>query len=130
MLGHIALAIGVAMPTVVGVAAAAEPLGPVDNRTEPYQLGAVIVTAPSGDVQAGQSTITIPATEIEALGARTLDESFGSTPGVDIRSGGGGIPRIFLRGLPPRHTPLFLNGFPINSAADGQFDPRLLPVEN
>jgi vitamin B12 transporter len=130
ILGRLAVAIGFAMPTAVGIAAAAEPLGPDDHRTEPYQLGAVIVTAPSGDVQAGQSTITIPAAEIEALGARTLDESFGSTPGIDIRSGGGGIPRIFLRGLPPRHTPLFLNGVPINSADDGQFDPRLIPVEN
>jgi vitamin B12 transporter len=110
--------------------AAAEPLATTDTRTEPYQLGAVVVTAPSGDIQAGQSTITIPAAEIEALGARTLDESFGSTPGIDIRSGGGGIPRIFLRGLPPRHTPLFLNGVPLNSAFDGQFDPRLIPVEN
>lgn len=124
------MATGVAMSAMTGVAAAAEPLGPADNRTEPYQLGAVIVTAPSGDVQAGQSTIIIPSAEIEALGARTLDESFGSTPGIDVRSGGGGIPRIFLRGLPPRHTPLFLNGVPINSADDGQFDPRLIPVEN
>jgi outer membrane cobalamin receptor len=128
MLGRIAVAMGFAAGGVS--IAAAEPLGPNDNRTEPYQLGAVIVTAPSGGVQAGQSTITIPAAEIEALGARTLDESFGSTPGIDIRSGGGGIPRIFLRGLPPRHTPLFLNGVPMNSADDGQFDPRLIPVEN
>jgi vitamin B12 transporter len=129
MLGRAGLATVVAMSAMTAIAAA-EPLGPGDNRTEPYQLGAVIVTAPSGDVQAGQSTITIPAAEIEALGARTLDESFGSTPGIDIRSGAGGIPRFFIRGLPPRHTPLFLNGVPINSAADGQFDPRLIPVEN
>jgi outer membrane cobalamin receptor len=127
--GCIVVAMGIATAAVVDIAAA-EPAGPGDNRTAPYQLGAVVVTAPAGDVQAGQSTITIPAAEIEARGARTLDETFGSTPGIDIRSGGGGIPRIFLRGLPPRHTPLFLNGVPLNSAADGQFDPRLIPVEN
>ena len=128
ILGGIALATSVAIAAVD--IAAAEPPATVDNRTEPYELGAVVVTAPAGDLQAGQSTITIPAAEIEARGARTLDETFGSTPGIDIRSGGGGIPRIFVRGLPPRHTPLFLNGVPINSAADGQFDPRLIPVEN
>src|SRR5579864_910251 len=101
MLGHIALAIGVAMPTVVGVAAAAEPLGPGDNRTEPYQLGAVIVTAPSGDVQAGQSTITIPATEIEALGARTLDESFGSTPASTSGAAAAEFPASFSAACRP-----------------------------
>jgi vitamin B12 transporter len=51
-------------------------------------------------------------------------------PGIDLRTGGGGVPSIFMRGLPPRHAPLYLNGIPINSAADGQFDPRLIPSES
>jgi vitamin B12 transporter len=101
-----------------------------DTRTEPYRLGEIVVSARPDALPAGQTLFTIPAAEIEARGARTLDETFGSTPGIDIRSGGGGIPRIFLRGLPPRHTPLYLNGIPLNSAADGQFDPRLIPIEN
>ncbi len=35
-----------------------------------------------------------------------------------------------MRGLPQRHVPLYLNGIPVNSAADGQFDPRLIATEN
>jgi vitamin B12 transporter len=51
-------------------------------------------------------------------------------PGIDLRTGGGGVPRVFMRGLPPRHAPLYLNGIPINSVADGQFDPRLISTES
>jgi vitamin B12 transporter len=123
-------ALGLASAALRAEEATATATATADVRTEPYRLGEVVVTAPPAAAPAGQTTFRIPADEIEARGARTLDEAFGTLSGIDVRTGGGGIPRLFMRGLPPRHAPLYLNGIPINSAADGQFDPRLIPTED
>lgn len=40
------------------------------------------------------------------------------------------MPRIDIRGLRTRNILLLLDGVPLNSAYDGQFDPRSIPVEN
>ncbi|MGH1571988.1 TonB-dependent receptor [Methylobacterium sp. P31] len=85
------------------------------------------MTAPT---TAGQTTTVVTLEQVRELGARTLDEALRNTPGVTIDTRAQGVPRITLRGLPPRETQIFLNGVPLNSAADGQPDPSLIPTEN
>lgn len=114
-----------------GMLFAQEPAAPAEHdRTKPYVLGAIVVTAHPGQAVAGQTVLSVTSKQIDAKGSRTVDQALDTTPGIRVRTGGDGVPRIFLRGLPPRHTPIFLNGVPLNSAVDGQFDPSLIPTEN
>ncbi len=99
-----------------------------DTTTAPYTLGTAVVTA-TGAPRAGENVDSVNAAQIDELGARTLDEALRATPGLTISPGPQGIPRIMMRGLPPRQTQLFLNGVPLNAAADGQFDPSLIATE-
>lgn len=100
-----------------------------DTTTAPYTLGAVIVNATAAQ-RAGEHVELVSAEQIDELGARTLDEALRATPGITVNPGPQGVPRIMMRGLPPRETLLFLNGVPLNAAADGQFDPSLISTES
>jgi outer membrane receptor protein involved in Fe transport len=80
--------------------------------TEPYELVEEIGTVRR-----------IGRSEIEARNARTLDEALRLFPGVYVRTGGDGTPRIDIRGFRSRHVLLLINGVLVNSTADGQFDP-------
>lgn len=97
--------------------------------TKPYTLGEVVVSA---DVP-GKNVITtleISGVDIERRNAKTLDKALELLPGVDVSSGAKGIPRINIRGFRSRHTILLLNGIPINSTYDGQFDPHIISTES
>ncbi|MBX9925628.1 MAG: TonB-dependent receptor [Hyphomicrobiaceae bacterium] len=73
----------------------------------------------------------VTAKQIEASGAKTLDQAIRLVPGVYVRDGAGdGVPRIDIRGLRTRNILILLDGIPLNSSFDGQFDPRAIPVEN
>jgi outer membrane receptor protein involved in Fe transport len=72
---------------------------------------------------------TVSLADIVAGGARTLDEALALLPGVEVRTGAGGIPRLNVRGFRSRHLLLLLDGIPLNSTFDGQADPSLIPVE-
>lgn len=101
----------------------------MDPGIKEFSLGEVVVTAKMpGDEVVTQVEVT--AEEIELQNAKTLDQALSLAPGVAISVGGKGIPRINVRGLRNRHTLLLLDGVPINSTYDGQFDPRLVPTEN
>ncbi|MGH9241400.1 MAG: TonB-dependent receptor plug domain-containing protein, partial [Vicinamibacterales bacterium] len=80
--------------------------------TEPYEL-----------VESVGTTRRITRADIEARNARTLDEALRLLPGVHVRTGGDGTPRIDLRGFRSRHVLLLVNGVLFNSTVDGQFDP-------
>jgi outer membrane cobalamin receptor len=80
--------------------------------TEPYEL-----------VEEVGTTRRITRADIEARNARTLDEALKLLPGVYVRTGGDGTPRIDIRGFRSRHILLLINGVQVNSSADGQFDP-------
>lgn len=95
-----------------------------------YRLGAIVVIGDPAVTAPGQTLSVVNEDVIRAKDARTLDETLQQLPGVDVRLRKQGSPRVQIRGLPPREVPLFLNGVPINSAADNQFDPRLIPTEN
>ena len=63
-------------------------------------------------------------------GARSLDDALDLLPGVNVRTGGNGSPRIDVRGYRTRQVKLRLNGVPFGKTFDGQFDPTLNPSEN
>lgn len=76
------------------------------------------------------TTRRIDQSDIEAAQARTLDEALRLLPGVYVRTGGDGTPRIDVRGLRSRHVLLLIDGVPVNSTNDGQFDPSGITTES
>lgn len=100
------------------------------SRPEEYTLGEVVVTGTKLGVEAIGTVREITAEDIQMRGVATLDEALALLPGVVIRTGGDGTPRVDMRGLRSRHVILLLDGVPFNSTEDGQFDPTLFPVEN
>ncbi len=111
----------------LAVTSAAEQTNP--RTTTVYSLGEVVVSADrpgDGPVK----TVEITAEDIEKRHALTLAKALELLPGVDIRRGGEGIPRVNIRGFRSRHTILLLNGIPINSTYDSQFDPNMISTEN
>ena len=99
---------------------------PAEAQTSPDF--SVTVTESSELVEAVGTTRRIGRAEIEARNARTLDEALRLLPGVYVRTGGDGTPRIDVRGFRSRHVLLLINGVPANSTADGQFDPARMPT--
>ena len=95
-----------------------------------YTLGEVVVSAEQDVVEAVGTVREITAEEIQNKDARTLDQALQLLPGVEIRGGAEGIPRVDIRGFRSRHVLLLLDGVPINSTYDGQFDPSIIPTEN
>jgi len=102
----------------------------IHDRTGVYTLGEVIVSGQDEGVQASETVHTVSAADIRDKGAKTLDQAISLLPGVNIRTGGEGVPRIDIRGFRTRHVLLLLDGIPMNSAFDQQFDPALIPTEN
>lgn len=67
--------------------------------------------------------------DFERANARSLDEILEFVPGLNVRVGGDGTPRIDMRGLRTRQIKVLINGVPMNSVSDGSFDPTLIPSE-
>ena len=86
--------------------------------TEPYEL-----------VEEVGTVRRIGRAEIEARNARTLDDALRLLPGINVRTGGDGTPRIDVRGFRSRHVLLLINGVPVSSTADGQFDPARISTQ-
>ena len=101
-----------------------------NDGTDAFTLGEVVVSADKPAVEAAGTVDEVTAADIEASGARNLNEAIDLLPGVNIRTGGDGVPRIDIRGFRTRHVVLLLDGAPFNSAFDQQFDPTLIPVED
>lgn len=95
-----------------------------------YTLGEVVVSAQKKGVEAAGTVREVTAEEIQNKDARNLAEALELLPGVEIRVGAEGIPRVDLRGFRSRHVLLLLDGIPLNSTFDGQFDPSIVPTEN
>ena len=100
------------------------------ENTGIYQLGEVVVTGEREGVESIGTVREITKEDIRNNNAKTLDEALELLPGLDIRTGAQGVPRVNLRGFRSRHVLLLLNGIPLNSTFDGQFDPSIIPVEN
>ncbi len=101
------------------------------ENTGVYTLGEIVV---SGEKISGVESVgtvrEITEEDIRIKNARTLDEALELLPGLDIRTGTDGVPRVDIRGLRSRHVLLLVDGIPFNSTFDGQFDPSSIPVEN
>jgi len=95
-----------------------------------YALGQIEVTGKAAPKSPAGTHRVVTAREIRQRGARTLDQAIELLPGVNLHEGGKGVPRIDIRGLRTRQVKLLINGVPFNSTYDGQFDPRLIPVNN
>ena len=94
-----------------------------------YPLAEIIVSATDPVSEATATVRVVTPAEMKALGARTLDEALTLVPGLYVRTGADGVPRVDVRGFRTRQVTLLLNGIPLNATDDGQFDPSLLPVE-
>jgi len=93
-----------------------------------YELGEVVVSEPGNEAEAVGTVLTLSSREIQNSGARTLDEAIALIPGLYVRTGGEGTPRVDIRGFRTRHVQLLLDGIPVNDTYDGQFDPTTIPV--
>lgn len=100
------------------------------EATEVYTLGEVVVSGDNPGVEVVATQWEITAEEIEKRNVKTLDEALGLLPGVDVRSGAQGVPRVNIRGLRTRHVVLLLNGIPISSTSDNQFKSANIATEN
>ena len=100
------------------------------DRSGNYALGEVVVSGQEAGVQDTETVHTVTAEDIRSRGATTLDQAISLLPGVNVRTGGEGVPRIDIRGFRTRHVVLLLDGIPMNSAFDQQFDPTIIPTEN
>ncbi|MEW6571583.1 MAG: TonB-dependent receptor [Nitrospirota bacterium] len=101
-----------------------------EGYTNVYTLGEVVVKAEREGVEAIGTVRETTAEDIESKGARTLDEAIELLPGMYVRTGADGVPRVDLRGFRSRHVILLLDGIPLNSTFDGNFDPSLIPAES
>jgi vitamin B12 transporter len=101
-----------------------------EEYSEPYTLGEIVVGAEKKVVESVGTVREVTSQDIQNKGARTLDEAIELLPGINIRTGADGVPRVDLRGFRSRHVVLLLDGIPLNSTYDAQFDPSLIPVEN
>jgi outer membrane cobalamin receptor len=101
-----------------------------DTETGAYTLGEIVISGKTEGVQATESVYTVTAEDIRNKDARTLEQAINLLPGVNVRVGADGTPRIDIRGFRTRHVMLLLDGIPINSAFDQQFNPSLIPTEN
>lgn len=90
----------------------------------------VSITEPSEIVEQVGTTRRVTRADIEARNARTLDEALRLVPGVYVRTGGDGTPRIDMRGFRSRHVLLLINGVLVNSTVDGQFDPARISTKS
>ena len=95
----------------------------------PYPIGEIVVTGQRPPAERITTLRVADSTDLRAVDARTLADALPLLPGVTTRLAAEGVPRIDVRGYRTRHVTLLLDGIPINSTFDGQFDPTLIPAE-
>lgn len=94
-----------------------------------FKLEEIVVEDSRPEIESSSRLRVISEEELSQRGVRTLDEALELLPGISVRVGNGGAPRLDIRGYRSRHVTLLLDGVPLNSTYDGQLDPRLIPVE-
>lgn len=94
-----------------------------------FVLDEIVVEDSRPEIESSGRLRVITEEELNQRGVKTLDEALELVPGINVRVGNGGAPRIDIRGYRTRHVTLLLDGVPLNSTYDGQMDPRLVPVE-
>ncbi|HEX5633630.1 MAG TPA: TonB-dependent receptor plug domain-containing protein, partial [Gemmatimonadales bacterium] len=109
------------------VACAAAPAGA--QEIAPYPIGEIVVTGERPPAERITTLRVADSADLRAVDARTLADALPLLPGVTTRLAAEGVPRIDVRGYRTRHVTLLLDGIPISSTFDGQFDPTLIPAE-
>jgi len=113
----------------LALAGAPHHAGAVDAAAEEIVVFGQREPAPLAVSTAAGTRYGIRREDIERANARSLDEVLELLPGVNVRVGGDGTPRIDMRGLRTRQVKILVNGVPLNSVGDGSFDPTLIPTE-
>jgi vitamin B12 transporter len=122
---------GILVLFLVNVLAATAPLAAeAPKNYTANQLGEIVVSAKRQGVESVGTVRQVTAEEIKMSGADSLDDALRLLPGLNIRTGAAGTPRIDIRGMRSRHVKILLNGIPFNSTYDGQFDPSFISVEH
>lgn len=103
---------------------------PEDQGEDIFSLGEVVVSGKQEGIESAETVHEITAEEIRKSNARTLDEALNMLSDVNVQVGNEGVPRVDIRGFRTRHVLLLLDGIPMNSSFDQQFDPSTIPVEN
>jgi vitamin B12 transporter len=103
---------------------------PEDQGEDIFSLGEVVVSSKVDGIEDAETVHVINSDEIKNSSARTLDEALVLLSDVNVQVGNEGVPRINIRGFRTRQILLLLDGIPMNSAFDQQFDPSMIPVEN
>ena len=106
-------------------------MGTAEDQSEDiFSLGEIMVTASAiSPIEAGETVHEISAEQIKSSNARTVDEALVLLSDVNVKMGADGVPRIEIRGFKARDILVLLDGVPINSAFDQQFDPSMIPVD-
>ena len=104
-------------------------LSPLSAGAQGIPTFSVSITEQAEVVEQVGTIRRITRADIEARNARTLDEALKLVPGISVRTGGDGTPRIDVRGFRSRHVLLLINGVQVNSTADGQFDPARISTK-
>ncbi|HAR96102.1 MAG TPA: TonB-dependent receptor [Deltaproteobacteria bacterium] len=100
------------------------------RNSEVYELGEVVVQGTPLGVESIGTVRETPAQYIQEKGTTDVSKVINYLPGIHTRLAPEGVPRVDIRGFRSRHVLLLLDGVPLNSTYDGQFDPAILPVEN
>jgi len=124
------LFIGLVMLTTLPVVTASAMGGPEDQSEDIFSLGELVVSGKLDGIEAAENVHVITAEEIKKSSARTIDEALVLLSDVNVQVGNEGVPRVEIRGFKTRHVLLLLDGIPMNSAFDQQFNPSSIPVEN
>jgi len=100
---------------------------PPDSAARSYALDEIVVTATRREVSAGSapSAVTVIRRDaIEAMPGTLLAAALSWTPGMSLRSYGGGasVETISLRGMSPEHTLVLMDGQRENSFQNGLAD--------
>jgi outer membrane cobalamin receptor len=102
-----------------------------DQSEDIFELGEVSVTASTmSPIESGETVHEITAEQIKNSNARTLDEALVLLSDVNITVGTDGVPRIQIRGFKSKDILVLMDGVPLNSAFDQQFDPSMIPVDS
>lgn len=122
------------LTTLAGAAAGQQQprSGAADTTGRPvpaFELREIVVSAARPVSEAAATVHIIDGDRMSATGARTLDEGLALAPGVGVRTGGEGVPRVEFRGFRPRQLLVLLDGVPLNSTWDGQPDLSRIPTD-
>ncbi len=95
------------------------------------ELGKIVVTGETGVKHSSPGlTWTVSRQQIVDAGAKTLAQALSLVPGVYLRLAAQGVPRVNIWGFKTRQIKLLINGVPVNSPYDGNFDPSLIPTSD